>query len=52
MFDLYFQYVVWLNRTLLDGIKWLITNEDAQYVFLCSIPIIANIVNYFACKML
>lgn len=44
MLDLYFQYVVWLNRTLLDGIKWLITNKDAYYVFMCSIPILATII--------
>ena len=44
MLDLYFQYVVWLNRTLLDGIKWLITNRDAYYIVMCSIPILATII--------
>lgn len=46
MLDLYFQYVVWLNRTLLDGIKWLITNRDAYYVVMCSIPIVAAFIEF------
>lgn len=44
MLDLYFQYVVWLNQTLLNGIKWLIANENAYYIFMCSIPILATII--------
>lgn len=44
MLDLYFQYVVWLNQTLVNGIKWLVTNKDAYYVFMCSIPILATII--------
>lgn len=46
MLDLYFQYVVWLNQTLVNGIKWLITNEDAYYVFMCSIPILATVIQF------
>lgn len=46
MLNLYFQYVIWLNRTLLDGIKWLITNKDAYYIIMCSVPIIATFIEF------
>ena len=46
MLDLYFQYVVWLNQTLVNSIKWLITNENTYYVFMCSIPIVATFIDF------
>ena len=46
MLDLYFQYVVWLNRTLLEGIKWLITDKNAYYIVMCSIPILATFIEF------
>lgn len=44
MLDLYFQYVVWLNRALVNGIKWLINNENTYYIFMCSVPFIGTVI--------
>lgn len=46
MLDLYFQYVIWLNRTFANGIKWLITYEDAYYIVMCLIPIVATCIEF------
>ena len=42
MLDLYFQYVIWLNRTLVNGIKWLVDNDCWYYVTMCLVPVIAT----------
>jgi len=46
MIDLYFRYVIWLNRTLANGIKWLITYEDGYYIVMCLIPIVATCIEF------
>ena len=45
MIDLYFQYVIWLNQLLANGIKWLINNENAYYIFMCSVPFIGTVIS-------
>lgn len=45
MLDLYFRYVIRLNQLLVNGIKWLINNENAYYIFMCSVPFIGTVIS-------
>ena len=44
MLDFCIRYVTFLDRLLIDGIKWLTENDDGYYAFMCLIPILGTII--------
>ena len=46
MLDLCFQYVIWLDQILVDGIKWLFNNKDTYYIVMCLIPIVTTFIEF------
>lgn len=45
MLDFCIRYVTYLDRLLIDGIKWLADNDAVYYAFMCLIPVIGTAIN-------
>lgn len=40
MLDFCIRYVTYLDRLLIDGIKWLVDNDYLYYVIMCLVPFV------------
>lgn len=44
-------YITYLDRLIIDGVKWFVDNNCWFYVIMCSIPFVGTALTRFAARM-